>query len=247
MFLLAGCKKSKESEMQAYAEAYNDVKNEIIKGNNFKDTKAYVEGDQNIVIDVVINGGTKAAVKKFLLKYEPKKLTKAIDYVADPTNLIDKGVIFKFRFYDTSKSLIIEKNIDQEAYLIYSNDLKARRNPDLSQSFYKNILDQALEKMNKNLPKTTGNNTLVMHQILQEENNYLLYQCSCKDTKPMKSNNRVLKERFSKRLTGFEQFRDVYILMSELSIKALRIECKDQETNKLFDFVYYKKDVLELY
>ena len=245
--MIVGCRKSKESEMKSFVKQYNNLKSEITRGNRFEDTKATVIDDNTIGLDVTISGKTKTAVKNFLERYEPEKLTKAIDYIANPVYLLEQSAKFRFKFYDQQNHLITEQSIDLEAYKRYKQDIAERKSPNINNTFYLKTLTQKLENINKNLPKSVSDNNIELTKLVRGDNDYLVYKCSCRNTKDIKINNRIIKENFSKKLRGFEQFKEVYLLMSEVNIKAVKFDCIDEDTKKPFDFVFYKKDVLEMY
>jgi hypothetical protein len=247
LLMIIGCKKSKESEMKSFVRQYNNLKSEIIRGNRFVDTKATITDENTIELEVIISGNTKTAVKNFLKKYQPEKLTNAIDYIADPLFLLEQGAEFRFKFFNQQKFFITEKSIDLEVYKIYKKNIAERKSPDIKNTFYLKRLTQKLEELNENLPKTLSDNNIKLHKLIPGDNGYLIYNCSCSNTKEIKTNNRILKEKFSKKLRGFDQFKEVYLLMSEVNIKAVKFNCMDEDTKKPFDFVYYKKDILEMY
>lgn len=245
--MVVGCKKSKESEMKSFVKQYNNLKSEINRGNRFEDTKAEIIDDNTIGLDVIISGKTKTAVKNFLERYEPEKLTKAIDFIANPVFLLEQGVGFRFRFFDQQNSLITEKTVNLESYSKYKQALAERKSPNINNPFFLNIFNKKLGEINQKLPSNLDENNIRLTQMVRGDNDYLVYKCTCRNTKNLKTNNRVSKDNFTKKLQGYDHLKDVYLLMTEINIKAVKFDCIDEETKKPFDFVYYKKDILKLY
>lgn len=245
--MVVGCKKSKESEMKSFVKQYNNLKSEINRGNRFEDTKAEIIDDNTIGLDVIISGKTKTAVKNFLERYEPEKLTKAIDFIANPVFLLEQGVGFRFKFFDQQNSLITEKTVNLESYSKYKQALAERKSPNINNPFFLNIFNKKLGEINQKLPSNLDENNIRLTQMVRGDNDYLVYKCTCRNTKNLKTNNRVSKDNFTKKLQGYDHLKDVYLLMTEINIKAVKFDCIDEETKKPFDFVYYKKDILKLY
>ena len=245
--MVVGCKKSKESEMKSFVKQYNNLKSEINRGNRFEDTKAEIIDENTIGLDVIISGKTKTAVKNFLERYEPEKLTKAIDFIANPVFLLEQGVGFRFRFFDQQNSLITEKTVNLESYSKYKQALAERKSPSINNPFFLNIFNKKLEEINQKLPSNLDENNIRLTQMVRGDNDYLVYKCTCRNTKSLKTNNRVSKDNFTKKLQGYDHLKDVYLLMTEINIKAVKFDCIDEETKKPFDFVYYKNDILKLY
>jgi hypothetical protein len=246
LFLFAfGCKKSKESQIKDFVKTYNSLKNDIVRGNGFEDTECSFKEPNLIKMDIVVKSKTKAGIKSFLSKYEPKDLTKAIDYIAEPTFLLEEGVEFEFNFYTLDNQLLVSKIINRENYQIYKKELATKGSPNFNTPFYLNLINEQIQTINKQLPISVENVKFL--QLNRDEKGNLVYKCSCTNTKKLKENNRIMKSKFEGSIKEFPFVSDIYVLMKEVKVKTLKFDCIDEDTKKQFDFVFYPKNVLDLY
>jgi hypothetical protein len=242
-----GCKENTESQIKSFVKDYNNTREEIIKGNGFVDTKSTYKEPNTINIDVIIKSGNKTGIKNFLSKYDPRNLPKAIDYITDPSSILEQGVVFSFNFYRVNGDILLSKKIDIESYKKYKNETELKAKGNVNQPFYLKVLNEELTAINKKLPITNSNTKITYQKVTRDEKDYLFYSCSCSNTSSMKQNNRIYKANFAKSIISFPLLTEIYLLMNEVNIKALKFNCLDEDTKKYFDFVFYKKDVLDLY
>lgn len=237
--MLISCKKSTETKTAEFVKMYNSTSDMMVRTAKFKSTKATSTADGNVDIEIHTTY-LKTDIEADLMKNAiPDLIGQAIQAEAKGKELLDEGVKFNLKVFDSNGEKLSEQIIDKNTKKgnIDLEGIANGKTPDSSQ------LNEILKTFSKSLPIVDPSSGTKIVSITADAQNNIVYTAEVPDTYAkileLPGTQQAMKDALSKSPDVRQMFRQT----STLGVKNLKYIYKNAEGKALKEITISKNDI----